>query len=76
MMISNWNKSTLDNSPPPTNFKLLRPQVHNIFSAIIELVQELVICNTHNNLGKDTWKTSQLSRPQGQIIDVKFEKSK
>ena len=28
-----------------------------IFSAIIELVRELVICNMHNKFGKDIWKT-------------------
>ena len=27
------------------------------FSAIIELVQKLVISNMHNKFGKDTWKT-------------------
>ena len=27
-----------------------------IFSALIELVQELVICNMHNKFRKDTWK--------------------
>ena len=45
------------------------------FLAIIELVRELVISNMHNKFEKDTWKTFKLSRPQGQIIDVKGEKS-
>ena len=45
----------------------------------MELVREPVTSNMHNKFGKDTWKTFQerfkLSRPQGQIIDVKCEKS-
>ena len=44
----------------------------NFFSAFIEIVPELVISNMGNKFGKDTWKTS---RPQGEIIDVKCEKS-
>ena len=40
--------------------------------AIIELVQELLISNMHNKLEEDTCeKLFKLSRPQGQIIDVK-----
>ena len=35
----------------------------NIFSAIIELVWELVISNMHNKFGKDTWKTFQVIAP-------------
>ena len=45
------------------------------FSAIIELVRELVISNMHNKFEKDMWKTFQVIGPQGQIIDVKCEKS-
>ena len=45
-------------------------------SAIIELVRELVISNMHNKLGRDKWKTFfMLSGTQGQIIEVKCEKS-
>ena len=57
------------------NFSCL--QIGNIyfFSDIIELVRELVTSNMHNKSGKDTWKTFKLSRPQGQIIDVKCKKS-
>ena len=36
-------------------FKLSRPQ-GQIISAIIELVQELVICNMRNKFGKDTFQ--------------------
>ena len=59
--------------PPLLNLKLSRPQGQIIyvkckkiainqlfnffFSAIIELVKELVISNMHNRFGKDTWKT-------------------
>ena len=41
-----------------------------VFSAIIELVRELLISNMHNKFEED-----MLSRPQGQIIEVKGEKS-
>ena len=33
------------------------------FSAMIEVVRELVICNVHNKFGKDTWKTFQVIVP-------------
>ena len=33
------------------------------FSAIIELVRELVISNMHNKFEKDTWKTFQVIAP-------------
>ena len=46
-----------------------------IFSAIIELVRELVISNMHNKFGRIHGKLFKLSRPQGQIIDVKCKKS-
>ena len=42
----------------------------NFFSAIIEIVPELVISNMGNKFGRDTWKTVH-----GQIIDIKCEKS-
>ena len=45
------------------------------FSAIIKLIRELVISNMHNNFGRLHEKLSMLSCPQGQIIDVKCEKS-
>ena len=45
------------------------------FPAIIELVRELVISNMHTNLKRIREKLFKLSRPQGQIIDVKGEKS-
>ena len=41
--------------------------------AIIEVVQDLLISNMHNKLEEDTCE--KLSRLQGQIIDVKWEKS-
>ena len=47
----------------------------NFFSAIIELVRELLISNMHNKFKEDTWKTLKLERPQGQINYVKCEKS-
>ena len=34
------------------------------FSAIIELVRELVICNMHNKFKKDTYNIFKLSCPQ------------
>ena len=40
------------------------------FSAIIETVGELLISNMHNKFEQNT-KLFKLSRPQGQIIDVK-----
>ena len=50
--------------------------------AIIELLRELVTSNMQNKFGKDTCKIFQvfsslfkLSRPQGQIIEVKCQKS-
>ena len=45
------------------------------FSAVIELVRELLISNMHDKFEQDKWKLLMLSRPQGQIIDVKSEKS-
>ena len=46
------------------------------FPAIIELVRELVISNMHNKFKKGYVENFfKLSRPQGQIIDVKGEKS-
>ena len=171
VMTSNWNKSTLDNSPPPNYDKESKVECHHVnnnarykwyvklaafqviaptrsnygrkinvknrnkstilifLPAIIELVQELLISNMHNKLEEDTcenvevivptrsnywrkmrkiainrpfWiffqpllnlsknyllvacitnlkriceKLFKLSRPQGQIIDVKWEKS-
>ena len=45
------------------------------FSPIIELVQELLISNMHNRFEDVNEKLFKLSRPQGQIIDVKCEKS-
>ena len=59
-------------------FKLSRPQGQiidvkckksqkighfNFFSAIIELVQELLISNMHNKFEEDTWKTFQVIAP-------------
>ena len=59
-------------------FKLSRPQGQIIdvkceksqkighfffFSAIIELVREVVISNMHNKFEKDTWKTFQVIAP-------------
>ena len=35
----------------------------DFFSAIIELVPELVISNMHNKFGKYTWKTFQVIAP-------------
>ena len=45
------------------------------FSAIIELVRELLISNMHNNLKMIHEFFFKLLRPQGQIIAVKCEKS-
>ena len=47
-----------------------------IFPAIIEIVIELVISNMHSRFEDDTSHENffKLSRPQGQIIDVKCEK--
>ena len=64
LLLSNSNKSTLDNSPPPLlNLKLLRQQGqiidknaknHNK-SAILIFSQPLLnISNMHNKFGKDT----------------------
>ena len=41
-----------------------------IFSAIIELLLELVISNMHNKFEQDTWTTFEFIAPraQGQII--------
>ena len=36
----------------------------NFFSAIIELVREVVNSNMQNKFGKETWKLFKLSRPQ------------
>ena len=48
----------------------------DFFSAIINLVRELVICNIHNKFGKDTWKTFQVIAPTRSIIvEVKCEKA-
>ena len=41
-----------------------RPFWNDFFSAIIELVGELVISNMHNKFGKDTWKTFKVITPQ------------
>ena len=35
----------------------------NFFSAIIELVQELLISNMHNKFEEDMWKTFQVIAP-------------
>ena len=35
----------------------------NFFSAIIELVREVVISNMQNKFGKETWKTFQVIAP-------------
>ena len=53
----------------------IKSAILKFFSAIIELFQELLIGNMHNKFEENTWKTFKLSRPQGQIIDVKCEKS-
>ena len=45
-------------------------------TAIIELVQELLISNMHNKLEEDTCENVEVIAPtKGQIIDVKWEKS-
>ena len=42
------------------------------FSVVLELVRELLISNMHNKFQEELFK---LSRPQGQIIDVKCKKT-
>ena len=37
--------------------------IFDFWSAINELVRELVISNMHNKFGKDTWKTFQVITP-------------
>ena len=55
-------------------FKLSRPlgqnaknrnksAILNFFSAIIELVQELLISNMHNKFEEDTWNSFQVITP-------------
>ena len=45
------------------------------FLAVIELILELLISNMHNKLEQNKEKKLMLSRPRGQIIDIKCEKS-
>ena len=68
-----------NSSPPLLNLKLLRTQGQiidvkkceksqlighfNFFSAIIELVRELLISRIHNKFVEDTWKTFQVIAP-------------
>ena len=67
----------------PTRSNFLRKMRKNrnksailkFFIDIIKLVQELLISNMHNKFEENTWKTFQVIGPQGQIIDVKCEKS-
>ena len=46
----------------------------DFFSAIIEFVRELVTSNMHQ-IWEEHGKLFKLSCPQGQIIDIKCEKS-
>ena len=78
-IIEGLNKSALDNRQSQIiHVKCKKSQLFrhfDFFQAIIELIWELLISNMHNKFEEDTWKLFKISRPQGQIINVKWEKS-
>ena len=45
-----------------------------IFLALIQLVRELVICNTNNKFGENTWKTFQVIAPTRSSYWCKMKK--
>ena len=80
MFIQSNNKNTLDNSPPPLlNLKsLLRPQGRPFwifFQPLLNMSENWLLVWCITDLKMIHEKLFKLSRPQGQIIDVKCEKS-